>query len=85
MTGIPEEAIKAAMAKVPDTRREVVAILEAAAPFFRRETASQFYRNVRQIAEDFTDHKRDIIAMIPFAATLDQIAVETYGLTEEDM
>lgn len=61
------------------------AALEAAAAPLQRETAARFYRDVRREMDDYTDHERDIIGLFGFAASLDQLAVEAYGLTREEM
>ena len=64
---------------------EFKAVIRAAAEVIHRETAARFYRDVRQAAEDYTDHERDVIAWIPFCASLDQLAAESYGLTDKEM
>lgn len=53
----------------------------------RREVAAQFYRQVRQLMSDYEGPPGvgGRIAAMAFGASLDQVAVEMYGLTEEEM
>jgi hypothetical protein len=49
-----------------------------------RERLNAFYRDVRKLAADFGDPGRNVIAAMPFGATLDQVACEIYGIDISD-
>lgn len=64
-------------------RRYVAALVLDAADVVRpgpESQAGQIYRDVLAIAADYTDPSRDIIASMPFGATLDQVMGEKYGV-----
>ncbi len=39
------------------------------------------YEDITAIMEDYADHERSTIAQMPFAASLDQLFLEKYGVT----
>lgn len=43
--------------------------------------AARIYRDVCALMEDYGDPGRDVIATMPFAASLDQLMFEQYGVT----
>lgn len=42
---------------------------------------AEFAADVNQLIGEYSDDDRDVIAKMPFAATLDQIAYEKYGIS----
>ena len=92
MPKVPAEATEAATARINEledaaqrgyrTPDMIVRLgLEAAAPFI----VAAVYHDVRHMMADYGDTERDVIASMPFAATLDQLMIEFYGLTAEQM
>jgi hypothetical protein len=51
---------------------------EAAAPHI----AAAIWRDVNQLMDDYRVPGRDLIAAMPFGASLDQVMIERYGATE---
>jgi hypothetical protein len=50
----------------------------------RAKQALRIYRDVNVLMADYGDPDRDIIAAVPFAASLDQVMSEQYGVTLDD-
>jgi hypothetical protein len=48
------------------------------------DQARRIYRDVRALMADYGDPGRDVIAAMPFAASLDQVMFEQYGVTLDD-
>jgi hypothetical protein len=53
-------------------------ILDTALPHI----AAAIWRDVNQLADDYRVPDRDLIAAMPFGASLDQVMTERYGATE---
>jgi hypothetical protein len=47
----------------------------------RAELLTGLYAEISALMADYTDPSRDIIALMPFAASLDQLMHERYGVT----
>lgn len=45
------------------------------------EQARQIYAEVAALMADYSDPGRDVIATMPFAASLDQLMFEKYGVS----
>ena len=47
------------------------------------ERTLAIWRDVRSLAVEYGDPSRDIIAAVPFGASLEQLMIEDYGMTTE--
>jgi hypothetical protein len=48
-----------------------------------RSATLAIWRDVRSLAAEYGDPSRDIIAAVPFGASLEQLMIEDYGMTRE--
>jgi hypothetical protein len=63
-------------------RRAVAAEAERAAlkAAIEQGEVARFAADVQRLTGDYSDQERDVIALTPFAATLDQLCLEKYGI-----
>lgn len=57
-------------------------VAEVVAPVVREAAFRQMYQDVCGLVADYGDPDRDIIAAMPFGASLDQLMVEGYGVAD---
>lgn len=99
MTDLPPEAITAAALILADvegddqTYRDLADdVLRAAAPYIaaadeaaiRADALRSLYADVRGLMRDYSDSGQNMIAAMPFGATLDQLMAEKYGIETEE-
>ena len=93
MTTVPADALEAARVYYVENwddeilarmnplfaRDFITGLTEAAAPAIRAGALRSLYADVRDLMRYYSDSGQNMIAAMPFGATLDQLMLEKYG------